>query len=114
MKEIKAYIHRNRVADVISALKSSSAWTSAGSGEHNLTAYMVKGSLVPQDAGERHYSLDLGDEVVNEYKLELHCSDEYADELVEIIRNAGKTGQENSGWVYVIDIASALPITGKR
>lgn len=110
MKEIKAYIHRNRVADVISALKSSSAWTSTGSGEHNLTAYMVKGSLVPLDAGERHYSLDLGDEVVNEYKLELHCNDTHVDELVAIIRAAGRTGQVNSGWIYVIDVANALPI----
>ena len=114
MKEIKAYIHRNRVADIISALKSSSAWTSAVGGEHNLTAYMVKGSLLPLDASERHYSLDLGDEVVNEYKLELHCEDKHVDELVEIIRKAGKTGQVNSGWVYVIDITSALPITGER
>ena len=43
MKEIKAYIHRNRVAEVISALKSSVAWTTVGDDEHNLTAYMVKG-----------------------------------------------------------------------
>lgn len=77
MKEIKAYIHRNRIAEVISALKSSVAWTAVGSGEHNLTVYMVKGSLVPLDDGERRYSVDLGDEVINEYKLELHCGDEH-------------------------------------
>ena len=92
MKEIKAYIHRNRVADVISALKGSTSWASIGRGEHNLTAYMVKGSLVPLDDDERHHSLDLGDEVVNEYKLELHCSDEHVDEMVNTIRVAGRTG----------------------
>lgn len=110
MKEIKAYIHRNRIADVISALKGSAAWSAAGSGEHNLTAYMVKGSLVPLDNNERHYSLDLGDEVVNEYKLELHCADEHVDELVDTILLAGRTGQANSGWIYVVDIDSAEPI----
>lgn len=110
MKEIKAYIHRNRIAEVISALKSSVAWTAVGSGEHNLTAYMVKGSLVPLDEDERHYSLDLGDEVVNEYKLELHCADVHVDELVKIIVAAGRTGQANSGWVYVVDIVNATPI----
>ena len=110
MKEIKAYIHRSRIADVISALKSSVAWTAVGSGEHNLTIYMVKGSLVPLDAGERRYSVDLGDEVINEYKLELHCSDGHVDELVKIIVAAGRTGQANSGWVYVVDIVSAVPI----
>lgn len=110
MKEIKAYIHRSRIADVIGALKSSVAWTAVGSGEHNLTIYMVKGSLVPLDEGERRYSVDLGDEVINEYKLELHCSDEHVDELVKIIVAAGRTGQANSGWVYIVDIVSAVPI----
>ncbi|TAL72884.1 MAG: P-II family nitrogen regulator [Burkholderiaceae bacterium] len=110
MKEIKAYIHRNRIADVISALKGSSPWSSAGSGEHNLIAYMVKGSLVPLDKSERHYSVDLGDEVVNEYKLELHCNDEHMQELVDIIRSAARTGQSNSGWIYISEIASAIAI----
>ena len=110
MKEIKAYIHRNRIADVISALKSSVAWTAAGSGDHNLTVYMVKGSLVPLYDGERRYSVDLGDEVIDEYKLELHCGEEHVDELVKKIVEAARTGQANSGWVYVVDIASAMPI----
>lgn len=110
MKVIKAYLHSNRIAAVISALKTSAAWSSANSGEHNLTVYMVKGSLVPLNEGERHYSLDLGDEVVNEYKLELHCEDEHVDELVNAIRVAGCTGQANSGWIYIADIVSAVPI----
>lgn len=110
MKEIKAYIHRNRVAEVIGALKNSEAWTAMGSGEHNLTAYMVKGSLIPLDEGERRFSVELGDEVINEYKLELHCSEEHVDELVKIIVASARTGRANSGWVYVVDIASAVPI----
>lgn len=110
MKEIKAYLHGNRIAEVISALKSSVAWTEVGSGEHNLTVYMVKGSLVPLDAGERRYSVELGDEVINEYKLELHCSEEHVDALIKIIVAAGRTGQANSGWIYVTDIVSAIPV----
>lgn len=110
MKEIKAYIHRNRVADVISALKSSVAWTTVGNDEHNLTAYMVKGSLVPLDEVERRFSVDLGDEVINEYKLELHCSEDHVDELVKIIVASARTGRANSGWVYVMDVVSAVPV----
>lgn len=110
MKEIKAYIHRNRVAEVISALKSSAAWTAVSTDEHNLTAYMVKGSLVPLDEGERRFSVELGDEVINEYKLELHCSEEYVDELVKIIVASARTGRANSGWVYVMDVVSATPV----
>lgn len=110
MKEIKAYIHRNRVAEVISALKESVAWTTAGNESHNLTAYMVKGSLVPLDEGERRYSVELGDEVIDEYKLELHCSEDDVDELVKIIVASARTGRANSGWVYVMDVVSAVPI----
>jgi nitrogen regulatory protein P-II 1 len=110
MKEIKAYVHRSRIADVIAALKASAAWNAAEHGEHNLTVYMVKGSLLALDDAERHYSLDLGDEVVNEYKLELHCEGAHVDELVEVIRKAAHTGQTTSGWIYVTDIARAMPI----
>lgn len=110
MKEIKAYVHRSRIADVIAALKASVAWNAAGSDEHNLTVYMVKGSLLALDDAERHYSLDLGDEVVNEYKLELHCEGEHVDELVEVIRASAHTGQSRSGWIYVMDIAQAMSI----
>lgn len=110
MKEIKAYVHSNRIADVIAALKASSAWSAGGNGDHNLTVYMVKGSLVPLDDSEKRYSVELGEEVVNEYKLELHCSDEYADELVEVISRVARTGQVTAGWVYVIDIAKAIRV----
>lgn len=110
MKEIKAYVHRNRIANVVSALKESSAWSAAGSGDHNLTVYMVKGTLLPVDNSEVQFSVEVGEEMINEYKLELHCADEHASELVEIIRLAAHTGRKNSGWVYVADIQQALPI----
>lgn len=115
MKEIKAYVHANRIGAVIAALKGSSAWDGAvgrgGTDTHNLTVYVVKGSLLPVDERERHYSIELGDEVVNEYKLELTCADEHADELVEVIRTSARTGQPNAGWVFVTEVARAVPIS---
>lgn len=108
MKEIKAYVHSNRVAGVIAALKSSSAWDTPSRSEHNLSVYVVKGSLAPLIDSERHYSIDLGDEVINEYKLELHCADEHVDELVAVIRREAHTGQVGAGWIYVIPIEQAV------
>ena len=55
MKEIKAYVHGSRISNVLSELKSSAAWSAVGDDGHNLTVYMVKGSLVPLDDDERHY-----------------------------------------------------------
>lgn len=111
MKEIKAYVHRNRAADVIAALKASNAWGDGKAGRNNnLTMYMVKGSLLPLGDAERRYSIDLGDEVVDEYKIELHCEDMDVNELVQAISAAGRTGQPNAGWIYVVDIVRAEAI----
>lgn len=111
MKEIKAYLHSNRVAAVIAALKSSTAWGNESAGrQHNLTLYVVKGSLAPLHEAERRYSLDLGDEVVNEYKLELHCEDQDVDEFVAAIATAGRTGQAGAGWIYVTSVQHAQSI----
>lgn len=112
MKEIKAYVHRTRVAAVIEAVKSTTAWTArrGDAGQHNLTVYAVQGSLAPIDNSERRYSLELGQEVVHEYKLELHCEDGDVAELIAAMRAAGKTGQARAGWIYVVDIVSAEAI----
>jgi len=111
MNEIKAYIHANRIGEVIAALKESSAWAASGPGNPpNMAAYVVKGSLLPIDERERQYSMELGDEMVNEYKLEVLCDEAHVDELVQIIRTAGRTGQATAGWVYVTPVQLALPI----
>lgn len=111
MKEIKAYVHRSRVADVIAALKDCPAWGSLrASRRHNLAVYIVKGSLLPLDTDEQHYSMDLGDEVVNEYKLELLCEDTEVDEIVAAVQSAARTGQPVAGWITVTEVSQAIAI----
>ena len=112
MKEIKAYVHRSRVAQVIEAVQSTQAWRSrqGDAGQHNLTVYGVHGFLAPVDEAERHYSMDLGQEVVHEFKLELHCEDGDVAELTAAIRAAARTGQARAGWIVVVDIGSAEAI----
>ena len=96
MKEIKAYVHRSRIADVIAALKQSPAWGGERGGRrHNLAVYVVKGSLLPLDSDEQHYSMDLGDEV---------------EPLKAAISAAAHTGQAVAGWITVLDLVSATPI----
>ena len=106
MKEIKAFVHRNRVADIIHALRSAGYCGSAC----NLSVVDVAGLLQALDSQEKSFSLELGEEVVNEVKLELVCEDERAGEAVRIIRRNGRTGQKITGWVYVIDIGAAYSI----
>ena len=111
MKEVKAYVHSSRVADVIAALKNSPAWGSQRAGRrHNLAVHVVKGSIMPLDSGEQHYAMDLGDEVVNEYKLELLCEDGEVDEIVAAIQASARTGQAVAGWITVTEVAQAIAI----
>jgi len=103
MKEIKAFIHRNRAADVIRALKRA--------GHSNLSVVDVKGMLAALDEREREYSIELGEETITEVKLELVCEDENrAAEAVRLIQENAKTGQPEAGWIYISEIQAALPI----
>lgn len=106
MKEIKAFVHRNRVADIVHALRNADFCGSAC----NLSVVDVTGTLQALDSQEQSFSLELGQEVITEVKLELVCDDERADEAVRIIRKNGRTGQKTAGWVYVIDVGGAYPI----
>ena len=109
MKEIKAYIHRDRVGDVISALKNSGTWGGErGDARHNLAAYLVRSVVASPSGPERHYSMDLGDEVINEYKLELICPDDEADELVKLIWSPNP-----QGLVLVPAFAESIEIMGQ-
>lgn len=110
MKEVKAYVHRDRVADVIAALKASGSWGSEGGDSHNLAAYIVRSVVSPPHGTDRHYSTDLGDEIVNEYKLELICPDEEVEELLRIISAAALTGGPMGGWITVapLDVAQQI------
>lgn len=104
-REIKAFIHRNRIADVVDVLYRA--------GFRNLTVIDVQGLLKAMDNKEQRYSVEFGQKVITEVKLELVCEDEkQAAEAVELIREYGKTGQPQAGWIYVTRILSSIEISG--
>ncbi len=102
MKEIKAFVHRSRIADVVHALREA--------GYRDLSVIDVKGMLRAIDPQEREFSLELGELVVTEVKLELVCADDRVDQAVALIRERGATGASPSGWIYVLPVEQAIPI----
>ena len=68
VREIKAYIHRHRIADVVGALYSA--------GFQRLTVIDVQGLLKALDSREQQYSVEIGQKVVTQVKLELVCENE--------------------------------------
>ena len=56
-------------------------------------------------------SVEIGAAVITEVKLEIVCiHEERVPAAVELIRQRGRTGQSNSGWIYISNIDSATPI----
>lgn len=102
MKEIKAFIHRNRIADVVHALRDA--------GYRNVTVIDVKGMLQALDTREQDYSIELAEATITEAKLELVAEDSAVQTAVNLICEHGMTGQEESGWVYISEVVAARRI----
>lgn len=111
MKEIKAYVRQHRIADVLQALRASGLCDlDTGAGCHNLTVVQVLRPLANADPAQQHYSMELAEPVIAEYKLELVCADDSADALVDVIAKAAHTGQPEAGWIFVSEIQHAVEI----
>lgn len=111
MKEIKAFIRQHRIADVLEALRDSGLCNAgAGAGCYNVTVSRVQRPLADADPTQQHFSMDLAEAVVQEYKLELLCADNLVDTLTDLITQAAHTGQPEAGWVSVREIERAVEI----
>lgn len=111
MKEIKAFIHSHRTAAVIQALKDSVVCdTQAGAACFHIAVSPVQCIHPGEDAVQQHYSVELGEPVILQNRLELVCSDEAADILVELIVRLGHAGHDGSGWVQVHSLERRVPI----
>lgn len=113
MKEIKAYVHGNRIADVILALEESRLLArGAASGMRNINATVVHSLTKPVDGTEQHYSVQLGEAVIDETRLELVCEDHQVNDLVALIERTARTGQDLAGWIVVTPVELMVPIRG--
>ena len=102
MKQIKAFVHRNRVSDLIHALEAA--------GYQRLSLFDVKDLLRALSSREQQYSVELGDKVINEVQMELFCEDSEVAKAVEIFRQVGRTGHTDAGWIYVSTLEQSIPI----
>lgn len=109
MKEIKAFIHTRRAADVLRALREVEV---QGIRIHNLAVFQVQALLKEPGSEKASYSLELGGAVVDEVKIELLCPDEAVASLVKVIKRVAHTGGAEEGWVVVTETFAAEPVGG--
>ena len=101
MKQVEAFIHHVRSANVVEALRDA--------GYTNITLLDVKGTLKALNESEQNYSAEAG-VVISEVRISMVCEDTKVDDVTTIIRKAGRIGPKISGWVYVSPIEQVLPI----
>ena len=99
MKCIKAFVHRNRVGDLVHVLEAA--------GFRQLSLIDVRGLLRAITEREQEYSVELGGTVISEVQMEVYCEDDAVDRAVEIFRLVARTGKPASGWVYVTPVDEA-------
>lgn len=102
MKQLKAFVHRNRVGDLIHALDAA--------GFRRVSLFDVKGLLRALSSREQEYSVELGDKVISEVQIEVFCEDAEVAGAVDVIRQVGRTGHRNGGWIYVSAVEQAIAI----
>ena len=106
MKEVKCFVHRHRAAGVIHALKAA--------GFNRLSFNDVKGALSALDPDERVFSVEAGEEVIQEVKVEFVCDDERVEEAIALLCVHGRTDQQVSGWIFVTRMEETHVIKGGR
>lgn len=107
MKEIKAIVRKERVEDVVAALRA------AGVPRLTLTHVHALGSGV--DPQHYRLSLEEGGAYTEKAKLELVCQANDVDRLVEIVCKCSRTGHRGDGVVFVSDIERAVKVrTGEE
>jgi nitrogen regulatory protein P-II 1 len=51
--------------------------------------------------------------VITEVMLEVVCQPNKVDQAVTLIRENGRTGKSDGGWIYVTSIDASYPISGE-
>lgn len=107
MKEIKAYVRRFIVEDVIRALRKA--------GAPRLTAIDVEGLGDEVVGEEQEVSTELGSTYTPMVKLEIICDKKDVERFVDEIRKVACTGRKGDGIVAISSLDDVRGIrTGER
>jgi nitrogen regulatory protein P-II 1 len=102
MKEIKAFIRTIKAREVFVALKAN--------GYCCMTFTECEGTGRFTDPKEDFPSLKFPFMHSKVVKIEIVCSDEHVEEIVEIIREHGQTGRSGDGIIYVMEVEEVYKV----
>jgi len=101
MRQIKAFIRRDKIEDVINAVMT------AGVAGFTLTDVCGMGAAA---RSKKQWSIEYCMKYSTVTKLEIVTHDKDADALVEIIRSKAYTGHKGDGMIFTAPISGAVRI----
>lgn len=102
MKEIKAYIRCQKAEKVLEALEDI--------GISDITLIDVMGVGVLADPQNAKYSIKCVEKYSEVAKLEVVCSDEQMQQIVDTIRRTAYSGLKGDGMIFVSPVELAVKI----
>jgi len=102
VKEIKAYIRKDRADYVIKKLEES--------GANGMTVLDVNALAERADEKSFRYSIEYVQKYSTVIKIELICEDHEVEKLTNVVSTFGKTGDSSDGWVFVSNIEKSIRI----
>ncbi|MGH7879758.1 MAG: P-II family nitrogen regulator [Candidatus Binataceae bacterium] len=107
MKLITAIIRPHKLDDVRKAVSDA--------GVPGLTVTEIRGFGRQRGHTEIYRGAEYAVEFVPKTKIEIAVVDSLADQVVEVITNAAKTGKVGDGKIFVVDLVQVVRIrTGER
>ncbi len=102
MKEVKAYIRHEKAEIVIRKLESA--------GVNGMTVLDANALAEWADSKAFSFSIEYIQKYSSVVKIELICSKDKVDEIVDVIAKYAHTGEKGDGWIFVSDINKAVRI----
>ena len=102
MKEIKAYIRRSKMDDIVHGLKSI--------GVKAMSVIAVEGIGALADPETSELSLNYVTNYSMVYKLEIVCRESDTQRIVDTLLDLARTGAKGDGVIFISDIERAIKI----
>lgn len=107
MKKVEAVLRHFKLEDVKNALNEL--------GIHGMTVQEVRGYGRQKGHTEMYRGTEYRVDFVPKVKIEVVCSDDNLDRVVDTIMRHGKTGEIGDGKIFISDLRDAIRIrTGER
>lgn len=107
MKEIKAYVRKEKADIVIEKLEAA--------GVKGMTVLDANALAEWADKNAFSFSIEYVEKYSTVVKLEIVCDDSDTDKLVNVIAKYGRTGKPGDGMIFISSINSSLKIrTGEK